>query len=894
VTGSLGYERNNAATDINAFTNTLGDIASPIHGTLTDNTRGNSVTLDGVDDHIDLGGMTDLENQSTFTFETWIKPITIDANSERIFSKRSDNSNRIEISLGDGATDSDRQFLTINICNGTSETASIPNGSVPVGEWTHIAVVFDGTKTGSDRLKVFANGIAQDVVSANNGTFVNEVLRFSSTINTGNSNFSNSQTITAISNTGLQSFSDAQLAIDFTTKTGTEDLTVTHQNYTSNSTSGIDATEIYDYSTWTINSSSITATSIADFTFIFPSETFSSLDPLKYNLYHRTMNTDGAWEKIAIASSLTSSTITFSNIVVFGQFIIVQQTIDGVSPIGGNMYTFDGVDDYIDFGNPAGFNITNNITIDAWVKMMDVNGDQKIVTKFGDIADDDAYALQAINGEPQFLLNFGSSWTTVSAGMTMNAGEWYHVAGVYDGATMKIYVNGVEQNAIAQTGAFDISASSFKIGAWSGGGNWNGSIDEVRVWDDARTQTELRENLHLTLKGSESNLLAYYQFNSDDPAGTIDGVKDALGLTSGLTFNTAVEAYTTSEVAVAGGVAQTLTIPSAGPYTANYSSVGMEIEFGAVTPDGEVVVSRLETQSPDGANTITGQADDEYFVINNYGVNTTFTNLTSLSLLNVGYIDPVDAAESELTSPLVIYKRPSNAFGASWGASLANASAATSGHNGTLMFDNSAGITSFSQIVFANNNSVVPVELVKFNAIRKDAEKVLLSWETESETNSEGFQIERMFDDESSFKKIAWINGQGNATISNSYQIIDTNNNPGVSYYRLKLIDLDGTISYSEIRSVDGGANDKFNNLSIYPNPVGEQIHITFKQMSKDITPATISILSIDGKRLYQYNTEVESNQTIVLGDIGVLNSGVYMIMIETGEEIISQKIIKE
>lgn len=974
VTGSLGYQRNNTTTDVNAFANDIGDIGSPIFETRIDQTRGNSVLLDGVNDYINLGATTNLENQNGFTFESWIKPITIDVNAERVFSKRLNGTDRIEIFLGNGGTEVDNQYLKISICNGTSQTANSPNLSVPVGVWTHIAVTFDGTASAGNRLKFYANGIRQnlssdpsatttpsgtgdahigkhsrnnkqsnleldeirlwniarteqavrenmhltlmgcetglvsyyqlnetagtaatDILGNNPGILVNGAARSTSSINTGNSNPSNSQTITAIATTGLQSFSNAHLDINFTSKTGAEDLSVTYQNYTPNGTTGTNAAVLYDNPTWTINSSTTTGTYVGDFTFTFPSGTFNSLDPLKYRLYHRSMNADGAWQDLAIASALTNNTITFSNIEVLGQFMVVQQSADGVSPVRGNSYVFDGVDDYIDFGNPASFNITNDITIEAWVKMANISGNQKIVTKFGDIGGDDAYSLQAINGEPQFLLNFGLTWLTVGAGMTMNINEWYHIVGVYNGATMKIYVNGVEQNSVAQTGAFDVSASTFKIGGWAGAQHWNGSIDEVRLWNTARTQTEIRENKHLTLKGLEPNLVAYYQFNTDDPAGTANGVKDALGITNGRTFNMLNTAYVASEVAVAGGVSQTLTIPNTGPFTANYTDLGLGIDFGAITPNGEVVVSRLETESPTGASTIGGQADDEYFVIDNYGTNATFSTLTSLSLLNVGYIDPLDAAQPEASSPLVLYKRSSTAYGATWGSSLANANTATSGHNGSLVFDNSAGITSFSQLVFANSSIDLPVELIQFNALRQNADEVLLNWATASEINNQGFQLERMLEGETAFTEIAWIDGKGNSIITNHYQHIDKNSTLGISYYRLKQVDFDGTVTYSEVRAVEGQSNGKYIDWKLYPNPVAAELHLTFKQLPKQVTHATFSIFSMNGKRLYQHKTAIKSNQTIVLDHVKDLSAGAYMLSVETNEEeIISQKFIKE
>lgn len=162
VIGSLGYEKNNATLDGKAFLSINGDTANPLH---IDYNRGNALVLDGSDDYLNLGNTIELENHTAFTFETWIKPITIDQNSERIFSKRVNNSNRIEIMLGNGGTESTNQFLRISFSNGTSETVDSQNLTVPVNKWTHIAVIFDGTASFGNRLKFYANGILQSLSS---------------------------------------------------------------------------------------------------------------------------------------------------------------------------------------------------------------------------------------------------------------------------------------------------------------------------------------------------------------------------------------------------------------------------------------------------------------------------------------------------------------------------------------------------------------------------------------------------------------------------------------------------------------------------------------------------------------------------------------------------------
>ncbi|GLR19591.1 LamG-like jellyroll fold domain-containing protein [Portibacter lacus] len=790
VSGTLGYQSNNITNDVNSFKSTFNDMGSPIHQQLAGEERGNSVYLDGVDGHIDLGATMELENQSQFTFEAWIKPITIDEGSERIFSKRLDNINRIEILLGNGGGEADNQFVQISICSGLSETASSPNLSVPVGAWTHIAITFDGGASAGNRLKFYANGIVQhlssdptatvtpmgngnahigkrsdntnkpsnieldeirlwntkrtelsirenmhltlagceaglvsyyqlnelssvlveDVRDNNEATLEGGVSRTLSGVNVGNSILSFSQTIANISSVGVQSFDSANVEINITSISNAQDLTTTFQSFSSNTIDGADGVLFYDNPTWTINSSSSDTEYVGDLKFALPSGSLTSNDPLNYRLYQRTSYEEGQWTSIANASQISNDSITFSNIESLGQFMIVQQSVDGVSPVRGNMYSFDGIDDYIDLGNGNEFDIAGEITVESWVKMNGVAGTQHIVSK-SDSGIESSYLLELLNGDPQFSVRLGSVWQTATAGITLTADEWYHIAGVYDGTTIQMYINGVLQNSLAAAGNIEVSTSTVQLGGSSSGNNLNGAMDEIRIWSTGRSQKELRENMHLTLKGNEGDLAAYYQFNSDNNTGSIGGVKDALDGNDGTTFNMDGSTYEDSEVAIGGGISSSVTIPSIGPFIAVFQDVGLTASFVNIAADGEIVAYRIQTESPSGASSIGGEVDNEYFIIRNYGINSSFSELNQFSLFNIGYIDPVDAALPEATTPLFLYKRAANEYGNTWGTKVASANSAVEGHRGSLSFDNSAGITDFGQFVFVKDGPLCDIEI---------------------------------------------------------------------------------------------------------------------------------------------------------------------------------------
>jgi len=105
-----------------------------------------------------------------------------------------------------------------------------------------------------------------------------------------------------------------------------------------------------------------------------------------------------------------------------------------------------------------------------------------------------------------------SPWALTSSG-TISENTWTHVATVYDGTNITIYINGISSGTLA-SGNVTGSYNTFYIGNTGGGSYFTGSMDEVRIWDDARTQAEIKANMYAELTGSENNLVAYYNMNA--------------------------------------------------------------------------------------------------------------------------------------------------------------------------------------------------------------------------------------------------------------------------------------------------------------------------------------------------------------------------------------------
>lgn len=179
---------------------------------------------------------------------------------------------------------------------------------------------------------------------------------------------------------------------------------------------------------------------------------------------------------------------------------------------------FDDVDDYVDAG--TGINLANNsFTIEFWAKKSaGSTGDDHIIGLGENTTTNNALHV-GFRGNNNFTFAFFGNDLDVSASFTNS--NWNHWAVTFDAITKerRIYQNGTLV-------ANDLSSSNFlgtgnlKIGrAYNANNNiFNGELDEVRIWNVARTTSEISANMNICLTGTETGLAAYYQF--EDGAGS--------------------------------------------------------------------------------------------------------------------------------------------------------------------------------------------------------------------------------------------------------------------------------------------------------------------------------------------------------------------------------------
>lgn len=210
----------------------------------------------------------------------------------------------------------------------------------------------------------------------------------------------------------------------------------------------------------------------------------------------------------------------------------------------------------------------------------------------------------------------------------------------------------------------------------------------------------------------------------------------------------------------------------------------------------------------------------------------------------------------------------------------------------SVVSENTADVKRF---LFGNSplGGPLPVELSSFNAAQIGA-SVFLKWRTETETNNYGFDVERANDINSfvqQWNKIGFVEGNGNSNSPKDYSFSD---NPAIGskyYYRLKQIDSDGRVEYSEIISINIKIPDQYALYQNYPNPFNPITIITYNLPADGMVSLKVyDMLGSEVKTLINENQKAGAYTIPFHGrDI---SSGVYICKISADKFISSIKMI--
>jgi hypothetical protein len=165
----------------------------------------------------------------------------------------------------------------------------------------------------------------------------------------------------------------------------------------------------------------------------------------------------------------------------------------------GNALQFNGTTDYVDAGNGASLNITGAITIEAWVKtntipasghwpaLLDKNINYQLV-------------ITPTTGKPYLQWNNSGSGYNVVSNTALSIGVWAHIAVVVINGSQTLYFNGVKSGSASNPALLDTSTQHLLIGKNNGSNDFfNGSIDEVKIWNRALSPNEIKASYNVGL-----------------------------------------------------------------------------------------------------------------------------------------------------------------------------------------------------------------------------------------------------------------------------------------------------------------------------------------------------------------------------------------------------------
>ena len=171
--------------------------------------------------------------------------------------------------------------------------------------------------------------------------------------------------------------------------------------------------------------------------------------------------------------------------------------------------SFDGDGDYVEIADDDSLDLTGGATLAAWINTNSLTTWQGIVGRwnFAGSPDKESILLDLgpdLDNKLWFWISTDgtdSTTTNVTSNLQLT-NTWYHVVATYDATTMRLYVNGQEENSTPKSGNIFVSDTEWNIGACNYGGTpannhqksfFNGLIDDVRIYDRALSSTEVTE-----------------------------------------------------------------------------------------------------------------------------------------------------------------------------------------------------------------------------------------------------------------------------------------------------------------------------------------------------------------------------------------------------------------
>lgn len=355
--------------------------------------------------------------------------------------------------------------------------------------------------------------------------------------------------------------------------------------------------------------------------------------------------------------------------------------------------------------------------------------------------------------------------------------------------------------------------------------------------------------------------------------GDYDGDGDLDLFISGLTGGGGSETLALYENGLIASASQTV----AGDDTTAFGGTGVTIRFSGTSGSGEVTVEKQDG-GPSGTDGISESNVSEFRYLISAGGDLSFDSDTEVRL-DVGTLSGVEAPEDVL-----IYTRSTEGGGSfselptSYDAE-ANQLVATTG--------------SFSEFALASETNSLPVELANVEATRIE-EGAVLTWQTASETNNAGFEVQRRTSESATWEQIGYVKSKaqgGTTTETKSYSYTAEDLPVGTHQFRLKQINLDGSSTLTDPVSVRVKMQEAVKLTPPAPNPASSSATLSFAV--KEQAETTITLYNTLGQRVatvYEGTPQAGEQQAVQI-DVSGLPSGTYFLRLRAEDKTATRRV---
>ncbi|GAA4445368.1 hypothetical protein GCM10023091_36960 [Ravibacter arvi] len=512
----------------------------------------------------------------------------------------------------------------------------------------------------------------------------------------------------------------------------------------------------------------------------------------------------------------------------------------------GKTLSFDGGDDYVTIDNdsPGSFG-TGDFTIEMYARTTQNTGAGSVLNKRDVCGLTSYFDFIITDGKIKFVScenGSGLNYNSISGTTRVTDGKWHHIAVTRAGNVISLYVDDHLDIAFTTRGIADIqNNTAMKMGNNVCNNRYSGSLDELRIWNYARTPAELQAARFNVVDPKAENLLVYYNFDVTDNNGRLSDI--AAASTSGTLRNFEGGSSLTESYSMVLPVARDASDFTATGFTARW------------------------------AEPVVGSAD-RYLL--DVSANEQFD-----SFLEGYHALPVTGTSQIVTVPSARSGRAS-AAGQYYYYRVRAEKTGLEGQGG------SSNITTVSF-------NPLPVHLVSFTGTKTENASVL-KWTVTNEQEFEGYEVQRSFDART-FEKIAWLDAVSNGlTAVTRYHYQDNMsgiNSGSMYYYRLKMIDRDGSYAMSKVIAIDHGMGSAVIGR-VYPNPVsGRDCFIDIKLETAGNWQS--DILGVTGTLLRSKPLKLGEGHHRILLETRDLPSGIYLLKlrnVDSGQDVVRKMVV--